>query len=95
MGLPLYVICFFSLTAFNIFSLLSVLIVLMMICYGEFFLVKSVWCLGGFLYLNGQNFLEISGIFSYYFILGNGLKLMKIEHKKGKMQLIAFICRPR
>jgi hypothetical protein len=34
MGLPLYVICFFSLTAFNILSLVSVLVVLMIICCG-------------------------------------------------------------
>jgi hypothetical protein len=34
MGLPWYVICFFSLTAFNIFSLVSVFVVLMMICHG-------------------------------------------------------------
>jgi hypothetical protein len=33
-GLPLYVICFFSLTAFNILSLVSVLVVLMIICHG-------------------------------------------------------------
>jgi hypothetical protein len=44
MGLPsnhmlpsnnMYVICFFSLTAFNILSLVSVLIVLMAICHEE------------------------------------------------------------
>jgi hypothetical protein len=34
MGLPLYVICFFSLTAFSILSLVSELVVLMMICHG-------------------------------------------------------------
>jgi hypothetical protein len=34
MGLPLYVICFFSLTAFNILSLVSVLVVLVIICHG-------------------------------------------------------------
>jgi hypothetical protein len=34
MGLPLYVICVFSLTAFNILSLFSVLVVLMIICHG-------------------------------------------------------------
>jgi hypothetical protein len=34
MGLPLYVIGFFSLTAFNILSLFSVLVVLMIICHG-------------------------------------------------------------
>jgi hypothetical protein len=33
MGLPLYVICFFSLAAFNILSLFSVLIVLMIMCH--------------------------------------------------------------
>jgi hypothetical protein len=33
MGLPLYVICFFSLTTFNILSLVSVFVVLMMICH--------------------------------------------------------------
>jgi hypothetical protein len=33
MGLPLYVICFFSFTAFNILSLVSVFVVLMMICH--------------------------------------------------------------
>jgi hypothetical protein len=32
--LPLYVICFFSLTAFNILTLVSVLVVLMVICHG-------------------------------------------------------------
>jgi hypothetical protein len=36
--------------------------------WGGSILVKSVWCPGGFLYLNGQNFLEIWGIFCYYFI---------------------------
>jgi hypothetical protein len=39
MSLPLYVICFFSLTAFNILSLVSVLVVLMIICHG----VILVW----------------------------------------------------
>jgi hypothetical protein len=34
MDLPLYVICFFSLTDFNIFSLFSMLVVLMIICHG-------------------------------------------------------------
>jgi hypothetical protein len=29
-------------------------------------LVKSVWCPGGFLYLNEQDFLEIWEIFSYF-----------------------------
>jgi hypothetical protein len=34
MGLPLYVICFFSLPAFNILSLVVVLVVLMIIHHG-------------------------------------------------------------
>jgi hypothetical protein len=34
MGLPLSVTCFFSLIAFNIFCLFSVLVVLMIICHG-------------------------------------------------------------
>jgi hypothetical protein len=34
MGFPLYVICFFSLIAFNILSLVSELVVLMMTCHG-------------------------------------------------------------
>jgi hypothetical protein len=34
MGLPLYVICLFSATGFNIHSLFSVLVVLMIICHG-------------------------------------------------------------
>jgi hypothetical protein len=36
--------------------------------WGGFILVKSTWCPGRFLYLNGQNFLEICEIFCYYFI---------------------------
>jgi hypothetical protein len=65
MGFPLYVICFFSFTAFNILSLFSVLVVLM---WGSYILVKSVWCPGDFLYLNEQNFLKIWKIFCCYFI---------------------------
>jgi hypothetical protein len=34
MGLPLYVICFFTLTAFNIISRVSVIVVLIIICCG-------------------------------------------------------------
>jgi hypothetical protein len=30
--------------------------------------VKSVWCPGGFLYLNGHLFLKIWKIFNYYFV---------------------------
>jgi hypothetical protein len=43
MGLPLYIICFFSLTAFNILSLLSVLVVLMITCHGVVLLWSSVF----------------------------------------------------
>jgi hypothetical protein len=32
-------------------------------------LAKTVWCPGGFLYLNGQLFLKIWEIFCYYFVL--------------------------
>jgi hypothetical protein len=35
---------------------------------GGSILVKSVCCPGGFLYLNGQNFLKLWEIFCYYFI---------------------------
>jgi hypothetical protein len=42
MGLPLYVIHFFSLTAFSILSLLSVLVVLM-ICHGKDLLWSSLF----------------------------------------------------
>jgi hypothetical protein len=40
--LPLYVICFFSITAFNSLSLFSVF-VLMVICYGEVLLWSSLF----------------------------------------------------
>jgi hypothetical protein len=36
--------------------------------WGGSILVKSVWCPGGFLYLNGQNFLKNWEIFCYHFI---------------------------
>jgi hypothetical protein len=36
--------------------------------WGSFILVKSVWCPGGFLYLNRHNFLEIWEIVCYYII---------------------------
>jgi hypothetical protein len=68
MGLPLYVIVFFSLTGFNVLSLFSVLLFNDYMLWGDSILVKSVSCPGGFLYLNGQNFLEIWVIFFYYFI---------------------------
>jgi hypothetical protein len=35
MDLPLYIICFFSLTAFTILSLFSLVFILMIICHGE------------------------------------------------------------
>jgi hypothetical protein len=37
MGLPLYIICFLSITAFSILSLFSVLVVLMIICPGRLY----------------------------------------------------------
>jgi hypothetical protein len=49
---------FFSLTAFHILSMFSMLVVS----------VNSVWCPGDFLYLNGQNFLKTGEIFCYYLI---------------------------
>jgi hypothetical protein len=43
MGLPFYVICFFSLTVFNILSLFLVLVVLMIICCGEVLFWSSLF----------------------------------------------------
>jgi hypothetical protein len=43
MGFPLYVICFLSLTGFNILSLFSVLVVLMIICHGEVLFWSSLF----------------------------------------------------
>jgi hypothetical protein len=43
MGLPLYIICFFSLTAFTILSLFSVLVVLMIIYHGEVLFLSSMF----------------------------------------------------
>jgi hypothetical protein len=60
---------FSSLTAFNILSLVFVLVDLMIICLGgSSILVKSVWCSGGFLYLNGHSFLCIWDVFCYHFV---------------------------
>jgi hypothetical protein len=59
---------FSSLTAFNILSLLFVLVVLMIICHEMFNLVKSVCCPGDFLYLSGKLFLQVWEILSYYFV---------------------------
>jgi hypothetical protein len=59
---------FFSLTAFKLISLFSVLVVLIKICHGEVLFWSSVCCPWGFLYLNGYNFLVIWEIFWYYFI---------------------------
>jgi hypothetical protein len=44
LDLPLYVICFFSLTGFNILSLFSVLVVLMIICNGGVLFWSSLFC---------------------------------------------------
>jgi hypothetical protein len=43
MGLPLYIICFFSLTVFNIHSLFSVLVVFMMMCHREVLFWSSLF----------------------------------------------------
>jgi hypothetical protein len=43
MGLPLYIICFFSLTAFSILSLFSVLVFLIIICHGEVLFWSSLF----------------------------------------------------
>jgi hypothetical protein len=50
---------FFSLKAFNIISLFSACGFNGNVPWGGSILVKFFWCPGGFLYLNGQNFLEI------------------------------------
>jgi hypothetical protein len=66
MDLPLYVIWFFFFQ--------PSLSVLCACCFNDNMLwrgstlVKSVWCPGGFLYLNHQNILQIWEIFCYYFI---------------------------
>jgi hypothetical protein len=60
LGLPLCVICFFSVLCVYCFNYNML--------WGSSILVKSVWCSGGFLHLNGQNFPEIWEIFCYYFI---------------------------
>jgi hypothetical protein len=55
MGLPLYDICF--LLSYNLqysFSILCVYCFKNNILWGSSILVKSVWCPGGFLYLDGQ-----------------------------------------
>jgi hypothetical protein len=66
MGLPLYVTCFFSYSLK--YSLFSVLDALMIIFHGEVLFWSSLFSIGGFLYLNGHNFLEIWEIFCYLFI---------------------------
>jgi hypothetical protein len=43
MGLPLYIICFFSLTDFSILSLFSLLVVLMIICHGIVLFLSSLF----------------------------------------------------
>jgi hypothetical protein len=48
MGLPLYVICFFSLTAFNILSLVSVFVVLIT-CHGVVLFWSSLFGHGSIL----------------------------------------------
>jgi hypothetical protein len=52
MGLPLYVTCLFSFTAFRILSLFCVLSVLIMMSGGVSLLVLTVWCSVSFLNLD-------------------------------------------
>jgi hypothetical protein len=59
-------LCFFPCTGFNIFALFSVLVD--NLPWGGSNLVRSLWCPGSFLYLNGKIFLEIWEIFCYCFI---------------------------
>jgi hypothetical protein len=68
MGLPLYVICFFSLTAFSILSLFSMLVVLMIICCGEVLLWSSLFDVCRLPVPEWAKLLEIWEIFCYYFI---------------------------
>jgi hypothetical protein len=57
-GLSLYVICFFSLTAFNILSLIPGLVVLIIMCHGEDLFWSILFgVLEGFLYMDGHSFL--------------------------------------
>jgi hypothetical protein len=69
MALPLYVICFFL-----SYSLPYSFSVFYVFCFddnmpqGGSIMVKSVWCSGRFLYLNGQLFLKIWEISFYHFI---------------------------
>jgi hypothetical protein len=57
MGLPLYIICFFSLTVFNILSLFSVLVVLMIIYHEVVLFWLSLFGVLVASYLNGHSFL--------------------------------------
>jgi hypothetical protein len=56
-GLPLYVIFFLSYSLQYSFSILCACGFNDNMLWGGSILIKSVWCLGGFLYMNGHNFL--------------------------------------
>jgi hypothetical protein len=57
MDLPLYIIFFFSYSLQYSFSILCACCFNDNMSWGSSILVKSVWCPGGFLYLNGCSFL--------------------------------------
>jgi hypothetical protein len=68
MNLPLYTLFFVSYCLQCSFSVLCVRCFNDNMLWGSSILVKSLWCPGSFLYLNGHNFLEIREILCYYFI---------------------------
>ena len=68
MGIPLCVICCFSLAAFNIRSLCLNSISLINICLGVFSRVYLVWDSLGFLDLDGYFLLHFRKVFDYYIL---------------------------
>ena len=69
MGIPLWVICCFSLAAFNICSLCLIFVNLINMCPGVFFLgVYPIWDSLGFLDLGGYFLPHFREVFNYYFL---------------------------
>ena len=69
MGIPLYVICCFSLAAFNICSLCLIIVNLIDLCLGVFCLgFIRVWDSLGFLGLCDYFLPHFSEVFNYYFL---------------------------
>jgi hypothetical protein len=62
---PLYIICFISYSLHYYFTVLCACFNDNM-SWGGSILVKSVWCTGGFLYLNGKNFLRFGKLLCYW-----------------------------